>query len=245
MPATAASLLHAWANGCEDREAARGAASLCLGCGACTRACVPGVPVAERARGWRRLLGDVAAAAPLGSVEGDARHVCVLGPGEDWAAAWSASRGLPCATLRSDDALGHAAWSADPDAAVEVRAALRGAFAGGRVAVVASSDIAEVLSDAGVEVERLPLAEGSGARFLTCFETPGPDGVPGQLACCGRREGFSVREPDAARDVALANVRALGDAIVACADEACAAWLRAHGARVEGPAAALAARERA
>lgn len=68
-------------------------------------------------------------------------------------------------------------------------------------------------------------------RFVTCFE--GAVGAPHQLACCGRREGFDQRQPALAAEVAAENVRRLAGAAVVCNDAACAAWLRAHGARVE------------
>ncbi len=239
VPATIFATLHAYATGREDADVARSAASLCLGCGACTDACVPAVPVAARIREWRRALGEDVAADPVGAIEGDAPHVCVLGPDEDWPVAWSASRGLPHAALRTRDSLGHARWAADADASEKRLASLRQAFQG-RVAVVASGDVAEVLRAAGVAVERLQVVAGGRARFRTCFESGEGAGAPGQLACCGRREGFAEREPGAARDVARANVRAFAGDGVACGDEGCARWLRAHGADVLGPADALA-----
>ena len=68
-------------------------------------------------------------------------------------------------------------------------------------------------------------------RFTTCRE--GAVGAPHQLACCGRRDGFDRRQPDAARAVALENVRLLDGRSVACSDGDCAAWLVQHGANVE------------
>ena len=235
VPATIFAVLHGHRAGFEDADAARGAASLCLGCGACTTACVPGVPVAERIRAWRGALGWTPVAEALGEVEGDAMHVCVLGPDETWAEAWSARGGLPHATLRTSDGLGYGAWVAGNRGAA---ATLRRAFGGGRVAVTASLDAAVVLEGEGIPVERLGV-NPSAPRFRTCFEGDEVPAAPGQLACCGRREGFAAREPEAAREVARANVRALAGARAVCADQACAAWLREHGAQVEGPADAL------
>jgi hypothetical protein len=236
VTATIFAILHAHRDGREDEETARGAASLCLGCGACTAACVPAVPVAARLRAWRGALGHGPVAEPLGGIEGDATHVCVMGPGEAWADAWSAARGLPHAILRTTDSLAHASWVAGEREAASV---LRHAFEGGRVAVVASLDVAEVLEGEGIPVERLPV-DPRAARFRTCFEGPEVSSAAGQLACCGRREGFASREPEAAREVARANVRILAGAQVVCADQACATWLREHGGRVVGPADALA-----
>lgn len=68
-------------------------------------------------------------------------------------------------------------------------------------------------------------------RFTTCRE--GAIGAPHQLACCGMRDGFEGRQPDAAHAVAIENVRLLDGRTVACSDGACAAWLVQHGANVE------------
>ncbi len=68
-------------------------------------------------------------------------------------------------------------------------------------------------------------------RFTTCFE--GSVGAPHQLACCGRRDGFADRQPEAAHAVAAENTRLLAGKTVNCADEACACWLREHGANVQ------------
>ncbi|MSP54849.1 MAG: hypothetical protein EXR69_04475 [Myxococcales bacterium] len=80
----------------------------------------------------------------------------------------------------------------------------------------------------------LPPLGGPGAdpgRFTTCFE--GGIGAPHQLACCGRRDGFALREPAAAAAVAHENVRLLAGRGVRCGDKECAAWLIEHGANVE------------
>lgn len=76
-----------------------------------------------------------------------------------------------------------------------------------------------------------PVQGADAARFVTCFD--GAVGAPHQLACCGRRDGFDARQPELAAEVAAENVRRLDGAAVVCNDAACAAWLRAHGARVE------------
>lgn len=97
--------------------------------------------------------------------------------------------------------------------------------------------VADLLAEFRGEARPAPSPAPAGAsfpaaelRFVTCREGPG-DG-PDQLACCGRRDGFDQREPALAREVAEANVRRFAGRSVACADPACAAWLRAHGARI-------------
>jgi hypothetical protein len=157
-----------------------------------------------------------------------------MGPGEDWHEAWSARTGHAAAVLRLPEEA-HAAWQAGDE---QLPARLRAVFEGGRVALVAREDLAELLAHAGVSLVRLPVDPGL-PSFRTCFEDAGVPGIPGQLGCCGRREGFAEREPLAARDVAEANVTILAGRPVACADQACAAWLRKHGAHVSGPVDAL------
>lgn len=68
--------------------------------------------------------------------------------------------------------------------------------------------------------------------FTTCWD--GPASSPNQLACCGRRGGFAEREPEAARAVAVENVRLFAGRTIRCADADCAAWLREHGAILAG-----------
>lgn len=95
------------------------------------------------------------------------------------------------------------------------------------------SDLLAALRPAPTEPPPAPGATVPGVpegvvAFVTCGgpAAPGPD----QLACCGRREGFAARAPEAARLVAEENVRRLAGRPFACADDACADWLVAHGA---------------
>ncbi len=67
--------------------------------------------------------------------------------------------------------------------------------------------------------------------FLSCRDGPAPSA--NQLACCGRRDGFAVREPAAAKAVAVENVRLFSGRSVVCDDGECAEWLRSHGAIIE------------
>ena len=189
VPSNIFALIHAAQQEGGDVAVATAAASLCLGCGACTSACAVEVPVAERLRAWRAAH----AAAPAVECVGDV-----------------AREGAPVLVGEVDLA-----------------------FEGGRTARSVSGDVAEVLDFAGVEVERSPAPKLS-ARFRTCSEGADVLGHHGQLACCGRREGFAEREPVAARAVAEANVEALAGQRVGCADASCAAWLRAHGADIVG-----------
>lgn len=86
--------------------------------------------------------------------------------------------------------------------------------------------------DAGLAPVGGPEADAS--RFTTCFE--GSVGAPHQLGCCGRRDGFADRQPEAAHAVANENVRLLAGRAVTCSDPECARWLREHGANlVEEP----------
>ncbi len=67
-------------------------------------------------------------------------------------------------------------------------------------------------------------------RYTTCFE--GSVGAPHQLACCGLRDGFVDRQPQAAHAVARENVRLLAGREVGCSRGDCAQWLKDHGANV-------------
>jgi hypothetical protein len=202
--------------------------SPCLGCGACTSHCLSHQPVAERLAGAHIALGGVPSPpAPLPPIEGDAQTVCVL-TDADWAADWAAPTGTAVARLKTPDELGHASWRAGDTRVIPMVARH---FAG-RILVTCSGAVEAVARAAGLPVTRVN-PSGSGDRFVTCFEAGAS--AMAQLACCGRRDGFALREPGAAQAVAEENVRLLAGRSVVCADEACAAWLRAHGARVEGP----------
>ena len=93
--------------------------------------------------------------------------------------------------------------------------------------------VAERLGRPAPPTSALAAANPSGLVFQVCGSAALPG--PHQLACCGRRDGFPEREPEAARQVAEENVRRLGGRPVFCADAACAAWLRGHGADVIEP----------
>jgi hypothetical protein len=205
--------------------------SLCNGCGACTAYCAVDAPVAEALRAWRAETPP--RAGPLAPILGDAPVVCVIAVGRpDWSEGWARSSGIAVARLQTADSLGAASWRAgDPG----VTAALAAHLAGRARVVVDEGEAEEVLRAAGVPVERVAPPVGDGAlRFVTCFEGP-LSSAAHQLACCGRREGFPAREPEAAGAVARENARRLDGAAAVCADGACAAWLRAHGANVQGP----------
>ncbi len=189
VPSTIFALIHAAQYAGGDVDVATSAASLCLGCGACTSACAVEVPVAERLRVWRAAHEAGSTVEPLGE-----------------------------ATGTSEPLLGGA----------------RRTFDGGRRARTVSGEVTERLDVTGDVVERAP-APRPPARFRTCFDGADVPAHPGQLACCGRREGFAEREPLAARAVAEANVEALAGARAGCGDQACADWLRAHGANIIGP----------
>lgn len=198
--------------------------SLCMGCGACTRHCKNHQPVADRLSAWRTEQGVRPLVEPLRQIEGTEELVAILTDDRDWRR--EVAKGA-MAALRTGDFLGHEAWRAGN---VELLRALSRHFAGRRVLCL-HGDVAELLQAAGVPVEWLELPEK--ASFVTCFE--GASTGPGQLACCGRREGFATREPAAARDVAGRNVELWDGAQMSCRDQGCADWLRAAGANIAGP----------
>ena len=205
-------------HGLMDVEIALGAVDLCNGCGACERHCKLHAPLPALLRAWRGHHRPVVA-APLGAIVGDGEVVDILvgdeGPRNG---AW----------MRSPDALGHAAWRAgDESVPAQVAAHLKG-----RRARVRHGDVAEVVAAAGIPMVRIEAPEAP-RTFVSCWEagTPGP----GQLACCGRREGFAERQPEPARAVAEENVRLMAGEIHRCNDAACASWLRSHGGTTLGP----------
>lgn len=111
-----------------------------------------------------------------------------------------------------------------------------------KVHVPVADRLAELRATLGVPVAApvpspaAPAAPPSGASpgavdFVPC--SAGPRESPDQLACCGRRDGFAEREPEAARAVAEENVRRFAGRAIRCEDAACAAFLEAHGARLE------------
>lgn len=201
--------------------------SLCLGCGACTAHCKWNTPVAEQLRGWRKEQGAVVRMEPLAPIEGDAPRVALLCSERDWSGGWTSQKGERLSIMRSGDELGYAAWKAgDPTVLPRVVAHFER-----RSVITASLAAAELLEAAGVPVQRLDAPPGP--RFQSCYE--GPTAGPGQLACCGRREGFAGREPEAARQVGEWNARLMGEGTYSCGDQGCADWLRAHGAKMVGP----------
>ena len=201
--------------------------SLCLGCGACSAHCKWHVPVAEHLHAWRRDQKVVVRAEVLAPIVGDAPRVALLTGARDWSTAWTARRGERLATMRSGDELGFAAWKAG-DSTVLPRVM---AHFERRSVLTSALAVAELLTAAGVPVQGLEVP--AGPRFQSCYEGPSPG--PGQLACCGRREGFAAREPEAAQQVGVWNARLLGDGNYICADQGCADWLRGCGAQVRGP----------
>lgn len=206
------------------------AASLCVDCGACTTHCKVHVPVSERLIGFRAAHGLAIEAAPLAAITGpsDATHVCVLTSADDWSSAFAAAHACSVCTLRTDDALGHAAWRAGSPVVLPAVAA----HIGDRIVVTGSGAVAAVARAAGLRVERLK-APDHAPLYRSCLSggVAGPD----RLACCGGRPDFIAREPSAAADIAQENIRLWGDRPMACDDELCACWLAAHGAAVVGP----------
>lgn len=198
--------------------------SLCMGCGACTRHCKNHQPVAERLSVWRAENGYFPRAEPVQPIEGSEETVAILTDARDWRT--EVGRG-PLAALRTDDFLGHAAWRAGDK---EIPQRISRHFSGRR-ALCLSGDVQELLQAAGVSTERLPPQVKP--TFSTCFE--GASNSPSQLACCGRREAFPSREPQAAMEVARRNVELFGGEERICCDQACADWLRAAGAKILGP----------
>lgn len=187
---------------------------LCLGCGACDVQCGVNQPASAAFRALRPPV----LAAPLSPIVGEAGPVDVLFPDEPETSRY----------IRTPDAFGHAAWLAgDPDVVPRLVRHLQGC-----TLRVRHGDVAAILEAAGIPFERAPAPAGAPV-FHTCWSGPRPS--TGQLACCGRREGFDTRAPEAASLVAEENVRLMASLPHVCDDAACAAWLRRHGARIEGP----------
>lgn len=203
-------------------ELADAALELCNGCGACTRHCGVKVDVAAFVRECR----TPPLPEPLPTLPDVGRVVRVeVDPGEG--------------ELRvvSRDALGHGAVLAGQ---VEHLDRVARHFAGWTVHT-GSNAVAEVLAMAaarpgaqaqGLTVVPDPLRAG-GPRFSTCWE--GATGADGQVSCCGAREGFELRQPAIAAEMATEAVRRMGGRRHHCADAHCATWLRKHGGDVGGP----------
>lgn len=199
-------------------EVALQAVDLCNGCGACEAHCKLHMPLPALLRAWRVARRPVEA-APLSPIVGVEEQIDILlGDEPAPSGAW----------LRTPDALGHAAWRAG-DAEVPARVARH---LQGRRPRVRHGDVAEVLVAAGVAFDRAH-AGPAGRTFRTCWE--GATTLPGQLSCCGRREGHADRQPAAAHAVADENVRRMGGHLHRCDDAACAEWLRTHGGNTLGP----------
>lgn len=67
--------------------------------------------------------------------------------------------------------------------------------------------------------------------FRTCWE--GSTGTDGQLACCGARDDFRTRQPEAAEAMAREVALRMDGAPHQCNVSTCASWLRRHGAEIE------------
>src|SRR5690606_20430343 len=106
VPALLAETLLAWRRGRVSDEVAREAATLCVDCGACQRACHLHRPLPGLLREARTALLPEPAVAPLGHVEGDGELVAVESDERRWAEALAARLGRPIARLRTDDFLG-------------------------------------------------------------------------------------------------------------------------------------------
>lgn len=67
--------------------------------------------------------------------------------------------------------------------------------------------------------------------FRTCWE--GSTGADGQLACCGARDDFRSRQPEAAEAMAREVALRMDGSPHQCNVSTCASWLRRHGAEIE------------
>lgn len=213
-PTSIATVLRLVGEGRLPAELATAALELCNGCGACTRHCGVGQDVPARVRAQRdRPVPAALPALPSSGVERTVRVEMASTP----------------------DALGHATLMAGDPAHI---ARVAQHFAGWTV-LTGSHAIAEVLSAAAaVAGERgiyvlMDAAPEAGPRFVTCWE--GAMGDDGQIACCGAREGYELRQPTIAGAMGAEVVRRMGTRKHTCADSHCAAWLRALGGDVEGP----------
>ena len=222
-PTAIATVLRLVGEGKLPGELATAALEFCNGCGACARHCGVQQDVPALVRGRRDR--PVPAALPALSVAGDERTIRVEVGTEGALGA-----------ANTPDALGHAAVMAGDQAHVDRVAAH---FAGWTV-LTGSHAIAEVLAAAAASAGRglhvlMDAPPDGGPRFVTCWE--GARGDDGQIACCGAREGYELRQPGIAGAMAVEGVRRMGARKHGCADSHCAAWLRAHAGDVEGPRA--------
>lgn len=202
--------------------------SLCLNCGACTDHCKHHVPVAQHLQHWRQSQGaPIIEAEPLQKIEGDAPRIAVLSAERDWRAAWTQAHHESLAAVRTQDFLGYAAWKAGD---TSILSKVKAHFAG-RQLLSGSLAIRELLIAAGVHVEAIE--QTTKPTFHACYLGAQP-GVK-QLACCGARENFPQREPEAAQAIAKYNIELQGEETIICDDQQCADWLRACGGQAKGP----------
>lgn len=76
-----------------------------------------------------------------------------------------------------------------------------------------------------------PATPSSLPMFRTCWE--GSTGTDGQLACCGARGDFSIRQPEVAEAMAREVALRMDGTPHQCNVSTCASWLRRHGAEIE------------
>ena len=99
--------------------------------------------------------------------------------------------------------------------------------------------IGEFRSQAGAPDEAVPApaianpAADGVPTFRTCWEES--TGTDGQLACCGGRESFITRQPEAAEAMARQVAARMDNIPHRCNVSTCASWLRRHGAEILGP----------
>lgn len=227
-----------WLSELGTAEQAVAYASLCVDCGACTRACKLQRPVGE-------LLGDVLreldpappGAAPLGTVEGEGRYVALETDERPWHRALGERLAEPVARLRTPDQLGAAHVEHGADCEGHLAALAR--LLEGRILVVADAGSLGVATEAGVEVVHLAaLVDPPPDRpWQPTCRGPGPGGgsPPDLLGCCGGRAPLSQHHPAVAAEVAADAARRLGETPACIADAHCGARLRGAGARLSDP----------
>jgi ferredoxin len=221
-----------------DADSARLGASLCTGCGACTKHCLYHVNVAEILAAARQSLGAAPEVERPGPVMGGGEVVVVECDDRVWSAALAARMGRPMATLRTPDHLG--ARLLDHARPLEPHLRRLRALLGGRVAVTSCGACRRVLLAAELEtrlLQDLVDLPWTGPVYASC-RLDLPKSVPSgatRLPCCGGDPIFSAAHPELASDVAAEAARSLGNAMVFTSDSGCARTLVRAGARVMDP----------